>query len=69
MALQTDCDLAAVTAAIQWDTVNFNDTFDNAPVDTVVMATEDKKKSALQEGQVGKLKLPDVTCVTTRGNK
>lgn len=52
MSLQTDCDLATVTAATQWDDVTFNGTFDNAPVDTVVMSTTDKKKSALQEGQV-----------------
>ena len=52
MPVQTDCDNWTITAA-QSNTEAFNDTFDNAPVDVVVMATTDKKKSMAEEGSVG----------------
>jgi len=51
VALMTDADIWTITAA-QSNTEDFNDTFDSAPVDLIVAADTDKKKSMVEEGSV-----------------
>jgi len=51
MALQTDSDEWTITTQ-QSNTESFNDTFDNAPVDLIVFAVTDKKKSMVEEGSI-----------------
>ncbi|MCK5644409.1 MAG: hypothetical protein KAJ19_26655, partial [Gammaproteobacteria bacterium] len=51
MPLQTDAGEWTITAT-QENAETFNDTFDNAPVDLIVMATTDKKKSMVEEGSI-----------------
>jgi len=53
MSLQTDSDEWAVTDPKgSLNSVSFNDTFDNAPVDTIIFAVEDKKKSMIDRGTI-----------------
>jgi len=51
MPLQTDCDEWTITAQ-QSNAETFNDTFDSAPVDLIVMGTTDKKKAMVEEGSI-----------------
>ena len=53
MSLQTDSGSWTVTnPSGALNSVTFNDTFDNAPVDTIIFAKEDKKKSMIDKGTI-----------------